>query len=127
MTAASAGASPAEVKPGGAGAVPSGQNRQSPASATGPGPGDTTAGEQFVPVVFTHKDEATAVRVFADLQQKYPTVLKRRKSEVQPVEIENKGTWHRLVVLPAGSRRQADALCAQLTAAGYDRCWVKAY
>jgi hypothetical protein len=80
-----------------------------------------------VPVVFTHKDQATAAQAFADLQQQYPTLLKRRQSQVQPVEIDNKGTWHRLVVLPAGSRQQAGALCTQLTAAGYDHCWVKAY
>jgi hypothetical protein len=102
------------------------------APRTAPSPAEVRAGgpaarEQFVPVVFTHKDQATAAQAFADLQQQYPTLLKRRQSQVQPVETDNKGTWHRLVVLPAGSREQAGALCAQLTAAGYDRCWVKAY
>ena len=97
-----------------------------------PSPAEVRAGgpagrEQFVPVVFTHKDQAAAAQAFADLQHQYPTLLKRRQSQVQPVEIDNKGTWHRLVVLPAGSRQQAGALCAQLTAAGYDHCWVKAY
>ena len=96
----------------------------SPAEVRAGGP---AAREQFVSVVFTHKDQATAAQAFADLQQQYPTLLKRRQSQVQPVETDNKGTWHRLVVLPAGSRQQASALCAQLTAAGYDRCWVKAY
>ena len=64
---------------------------------------------------------------FADLQQRYPAVLGRRKAEAQPIEIADKGIWHRLVVLPAGSRQSASGLCDQLQAAGYDRCWVKAY
>jgi hypothetical protein len=82
---------------------------------------------RFVAVVFTHREPASAIREFAELQQRYPRVLAQRKGEAQPVEIAEKGTWHRLVILPAGSRQSADRLCDQLVAAGYDRCWVKPY
>jgi SPOR domain len=82
---------------------------------------------RFVAVVFTHRDQAVALDAFTDLRQRYPALLARRKAEAQPVEVADKGTWHRLVVLPAGSRQTATGLCDRLQAAGYDRCWVKTY
>jgi hypothetical protein len=83
--------------------------------------------EQFVPVVFTHREHATVLKTLTDLQQQYPRLLMDRKSEVQPVDLGKKGIWHRLVFLPAASRPEATKLCDQLMAEGYDRCWVKAY
>jgi hypothetical protein len=83
--------------------------------------------EQFVPVVFTHKDHETVEKTLADLQQQFPKVLMDRKGEIQPVDLGKKGIWHRLVFLPAGPRPEATKLCDQLMAEGYDRCWVKAY
>jgi hypothetical protein len=81
----------------------------------------------FVAVVFTHREPDSAIDAFADLQQRYPRLLAQRKGEAQPVEIAEKGIWHRVVVLPAGPRQNAESLCDQLQAAGYDRCWVKPY
>src|SRR5262245_12309476 len=106
--------------------IPHVQIAPAPMRAPGP-PTENAVPEQFVPVLFTHQDEATAARTFADLQREYPTVLRRRHSEVQSVDVNSNGTWHRLVVLPAGSRQQATHVCEQLMAAGYDRCWVKVY
>jgi hypothetical protein len=83
--------------------------------------------EGFVPVVFTHKDGGVARRAFADLQRQYPKLLGHRRGEPQPVDLGSKGVWHRLVVLPAGSRSDATRFCDRLVTAGYDRCWVKAY
>jgi len=83
--------------------------------------------QQFVPVLFTHKDKAAAERAYGALSVRYPKLLRGRHSQVQAVDIGGKGVWHRLVVLPPGSHQEAGALCAQLQAAGYDRCWVKAY
>jgi hypothetical protein len=85
------------------------------------------AEEQFVPVVFTHKDYDTVVQALLDLKQRFPNVMIGRKGEVQPVDLGKKGIWHRLVVLPAATRPEASRLCDQLMAEGYDRCWVKAY
>jgi hypothetical protein len=83
--------------------------------------------EQFVPVVFTHKDYAMVLQALAELKQQYPSILSGRKEAVQPVDLGKKGIWHRLVFLPAGPRPLASELCDQLMAAGYDRCWVKEY
>jgi hypothetical protein len=83
--------------------------------------------QQFVPVVFTHKDYDTVVQALLDLKQRFPNVMIGRKGEVQPVDLGKKGVWHRLVVLPAATRPEASRLCDQLMAEGYDRCWVKSY
>jgi hypothetical protein len=83
--------------------------------------------ESFVPVVFTGKDQATVLRTFAALQNRYPTLLSPRRAETQPVDLGQKGVWHRLVVLPPGSRQTALNFCDQLLAVGYDQCWVKGY
>jgi hypothetical protein len=81
----------------------------------------------FVPVLFTHKEEAIVNRAFIELQHRFPAQLLRRKVEVQAVDMGEKGVWHRLLLLPPGPREQADAICQALMAGSYDRCWVKAY
>lgn len=82
---------------------------------------------QFVAVVFTHQDREATLDAFTELRDRYPGLLAKRKAEAQPIEISDKGVWHRLVVLPAGTRQNAAGLCDRLGAAGYDRCWVKTY
>ena len=83
--------------------------------------------ELFVPVVFTHRDRATAVRALGELRMHYRQLLRDRQGEIQPVDLGEKGVWHRLVLLPPGSRPEVTKLCDQLLKEGYDRCWVKAY
>ena len=83
--------------------------------------------EQFVPVLFTHRDQTTVAHTMNELQQQYPKLLMERKGEIHAVDMGKKGVWHRLVVLPAASRPQATKLCDDLMAEGYDRCWVKVY
>lgn len=98
-----------------------------PSAATADGESVPDAPPQFVAVVFTHQDREAALDAFSDLRQRFPNVLARRKAEAQPIEIADKGVWHRLVVLPAGTRQNAVGVCDRLEQAGYDRCWVKAY
>jgi hypothetical protein len=81
----------------------------------------------FVPVLFTHKDQAIVNRAITELQHRFPAQLRHRKVESQAVDMGEKGVWHRLVMLPPGPREQADTICQALMAGGYDRCWVKAY
>jgi hypothetical protein len=102
-------------------------DRPGPAALTQPDKPAAAAPEQFVPVVFTHREHATVLKTLTDLQQQYPKLLMDRKSEIQPVDLGKKGVWHRLLFLPAASRPEATKLCDQLMAEGYDRCWVKAY
>jgi hypothetical protein len=100
------------------------------APAVDSAPAEPPAGlaeEQFVPVLFTHKDQKRVMRAMAELKERYPDLLLDRTGEVQPVDLGKKGIWHRLVFLPAGPRPEASKLCALLMSEGYDRCWVKAY
>jgi hypothetical protein len=83
--------------------------------------------EQFVPVLFTHRDQSTVKQTMNELQQQYPKLLMDRKGEILSVNMGKKGVWHRLAFLPAASRQEATKLCDQLMAEGYDRCWVKVY
>jgi SPOR domain len=69
----------------------------------------------------------SALRKFADMQQKYGAVLQNKTPDVQEANLGAKGTYHRLVVGPPGSRAQASTLCSDLKAAGYKDCWVMAY
>lgn len=107
--------------------VPRGGKRVAAVASEPATPPAKAAEKQFVPVVFTHKDRATAMRALSDLKKQYPNVLIGRKGEILPVNLGKKGIWHRLVLLPAASRPQAKKLCDQLMIKGYDRCWVKAY
>jgi hypothetical protein len=84
-------------------------------------------GERFVPVLFTDQDQMAAAQAFGDLQNQFPQVLAGKKAQTQAVDLGKKGTWHRLVLLPAGSRQDADNVCSQLMASGYEKCWVKPY
>jgi hypothetical protein len=92
-----------------------------------PSPTLSNGAEKFVPVVFTHKDKGAALRTFAELQRRYPKLMAGRQSELQMVDTAKNGIWYRIVVLPAGSHHDASETCGRLQAAGYDRCWVKAY
>jgi len=68
-----------------------------------------------------------ALKRFADMQQKYGTVLANKTPEVQEANLGDKGMFNRLLVGPPGSRSQASQLCTELKAAGYKDCWVTAY
>jgi hypothetical protein len=83
--------------------------------------------EQFVPILFTHKDQETVLKRMGDLQERYPKLLTDRKGEIVPVNMGKKGVWHRLAFLPAVSRPEAGRFCERLMAEGYDRCWVYNY
>jgi hypothetical protein len=68
-----------------------------------------------------------ALKKFADMQQQYGSVLQNKTPDVREANLGQKGTYHRLLVGPPGSRAQASALCGELKQAGYKDCWVTAY
>jgi hypothetical protein len=83
--------------------------------------------ERYVAVVFTHQNQSALSQAFSDLQLQYPNLLASRQGETQRVLTAKKGVWHRLAILPPGSQEDAELLCGQLRADGYQRCWVKPY
>lgn len=68
-----------------------------------------------------------ALKRFADMQQKYASVLAGKTPDVAEANLGNKGAYHRLVVGPPGSREQASTVCTQLKTQGYGDCWVTSY
>lgn len=83
----------------------------------------------YVAVVASKANRMDALKTFADLQERYGTLLANRVPDVQPSDLSARGLGivQRLVVGPPGSRQEAVALCSQLKAAGYADCWVKPY
>jgi hypothetical protein len=85
------------------------------------------SGAGYVAVLSSQKSRMDALKIFANMQDKYGEVLASRTPDVQEANLGEKGVWYRLVVGPPGSRDAASSLCVQLKSAGYSGCWVTAY
>jgi len=90
-----------------------------------------TTGSGFVAVLASvprsDSSRMDALKRFADMQQKYGSVLSGKTPDVAEANLGAKGSYHRLVVGPPGSREQASAVCSQLKSQGYADCWVTSY
>ncbi len=91
----------------------------------------STSGARYVAVLASIPRSASsrvsALARFADLQQKYAAQLGGKTPDVQEANLGAKGTYHRLIVGPPGSRQEASRLCSDLKSAGYSSCWIKSY
>jgi cell division septation protein DedD len=94
-------------------------------------PPAATGGNGYVAVLasvpVSSKSRLAALQRFADMQQKYSGVLQNKTPSIREANLGARGTYHRLLVGPPGSRAQASALCSQLKSAGHKDCWVTAY
>ena len=99
------------------------KTREASAAAATP----TASGAGYVAVLSSQKSRMDALKIFANMQEKYGEVLSSRTPDVQEANLAEKGVWYRLVVGPPGSREAASSLCTQLKAAGYSGCWVTTY
>ncbi len=102
-----------------------------PPSAVG-GPPVSAGANGFVAVLASVPASASsrmdAMQQYADLQQRFGGVLASKSPDVVEAKLGEKGTFHRLVVGPPGSRESAGAVCSQLKAAGYTAdCWVTGF
>lgn len=100
-----------------------------PAAPKASGPAPTGAGYVAVlaSVPASGSSRINALQQFADLQQKYGGILQNKTPDVQEANLGEKGTYHRLIVGPPGSKDGANSVCSQLKSAGYAGCWVMAY
>jgi hypothetical protein len=85
------------------------------------------SGAGYVAVLSSQKSRMDALKIFANMQEKYGEALSSRTPDVQEANLGEKGVWYRLVVGPPGSRDAAASVCTQLKSAGYSGCWVTAY
>jgi hypothetical protein len=88
-----------------------------------------SSGLGYVAVLSSQKTSMDALKVFADLQQKYGNILDDKAPDVQEADLSERGLgmMYRLVVGPPGSKNAALGVCQQLKSAGYQGCWVKEY
>ena len=86
-----------------------------------------TATTGYVAVLSSRKSHMDALKSFADIQQKYSSVLQGRTPDVREANLGEKGVWFRVVVGPPGSKDAANGVCNQLKSAGYTGCWIMTY
>lgn len=95
--------------------------------STGPKPTGAGYVAVLASVPASGSSRIEALKQFADMQQKYTAILQNKTPDVQEADLGEKGTYHRLLVGPPGSRDSASSVCTQLKAQGYSGCWVTAY
>ena len=92
-----------------------------------PLPGTTGRIVGYVPVLASKRSREDALKSFADLHQRYASVLAGKSPDVMEANIPNKGTYYRLILGPPASREAARDICTKLDAAGFKGCWALGY
>lgn len=103
--------------------------RQPPVQQPAAAPAPRASSVGYVAVLASQKSRIDALKTFADLQQKYVSVLQNKIPDVQEADLSARGlgTMYRVVVGPPSSREAAADICGQLKTAGFQGCWVTAY
>ena len=86
-----------------------------------------TSPNGYVSQISARKSRLDALSAFADLQQKYKTVLGSSLPDIQEANLGSKGVWYRLRIGPPGSKQAATDICTKLKSAGHKGCFVRAY
>jgi len=81
---------------------------------------------QYVVQVGSKQNQTEALATFADMQQKYPTLLASYRPMVQKADLGAKGVWYRLRIGPIVDKTAATKLCTQLKSQGHPDCLVMA-
>ena len=81
---------------------------------------------QYVVQVGSKQNQTEALSTFADMQQKYPTLLASYRPMVQKADLGAKGVWYRLRIGPIVDKSAATKLCGQLKSQGHPDCLVMA-
>ena len=93
------------------------------AAEAAPAPAKPT---KFVVQVGSKQNQTEALATFADMQQKYPTLLASYRPMVQKADLGSKGVWYRLRIGPIVDKTAATKLCGQLKSQGHPDCLVMA-
>jgi cell division septation protein DedD len=89
-------------------------------------PQPAAAPAKYVVQVASKKNQTEALASFADMQQKYPSLLASYKPIVQKADLGDKGVWYRLRIGPIADKSSASKLCSQLKQQGLPDCLVMA-
>jgi len=110
-------------------AAPAAPAKPKPAAQTAsvtPGAAPAAASTKYVVQVGSKKNQTEALASFADMQQKYPTLLANYRPMVQKADLGAKGVWYRLRIGPITDKTAATKLCTQLKSQGLPDCLVTA-
>jgi cell division septation protein DedD len=116
--AAPAAQAPAKPKPVKAAVAPAAAEDPAPKAAAPKSP------SQFVVQVASKQNQTEALATFADMQQKYPSLLASYRPIVQKADLGTKGVWYRLRIGPINDKTVASKLCTQLKSQGLNDCLV---
>lgn len=100
------------------------QSQQVAAADPKPAPAPQASSSKFVVQVGSKKSQTDALAAFADIQQKYPSLLGSYRPIVQKADLGSKGTWYRLHIGPIDDKTQAYKLCGDLKSQGLPDCLV---
>jgi cell division protein FtsN len=95
-----------------------------PASTASTQPQTASANPYFVQLA-ARRDQTSALAAFADLQQKYPSILNGLAPTIKKADLGDKGVWYRLWVGPMNTRGNAEDVCGKLKGAGLGGCFVR--
>ena len=84
------------------------------------------AASKYVVQIGSKQNQTEALATFADMQQKYPTLLANYRPMVQKADLGAKGVWYRLRIGPINDKATASKLCTQLKSQGMPDCLVMA-
>ena len=98
-------------------AVPTPPKPAAAAAAAEPAPAKPS---KYVVQVGSKKNQTEALATFADMQQKYPTLLASYRPMVQKADLGSKGVWYRLRIGPINDKGEATKVCTQLKSQGTD-------
>ncbi len=79
----------------------------------------------YVVQVASRRSQAMALAAYADLQQKYTSLLGNYQPMIQSADLGQRGVWYRLRVGPMSQKQEADSLCRKLRRAGLRSCLVR--
>ena len=88
-----------------------------PAAAMGSG--------EYVAQLASQRSETEALSAYANLQQRFPSILSDLIPLIQRADLGPKGVWYRLRVGPMQSKSEAANLCNKLKRAGWKACFVR--
>jgi cell division septation protein DedD len=95
-----------------------------PVKAAAVAPAAPAKPSAYVVQVGSKKNQTEALATFADMQQKYPTLLSSYRPMVQKADLGSKGVWYRLRIGPMNDKTAASKLCTQLKSQGLSDCLV---
>lgn len=104
---------------------PSAAPQPRPIQRTAAAPANDAPLQGYAVQVASHRSQADAVAKFADLQNRYPTLISGFRPLIQRADLGNRGVFYRLRIGPVASRSEATRLCTQLQDAGLAGCFVR--